>query len=111
MTTVVFCAVCAVFVLVLRLWPELFPAFYRLKGSISDFSPWFLLPGLFGVIIVLFAPLAIFHLGAAQAFVLIVGAQMIVSLGWDLAFEGQAFSWTRASGAGLALLGAWLASR
>jgi uncharacterized membrane protein YdcZ (DUF606 family) len=91
--------------------PHWFPRSFAPTGSLSDLSWWFVLPGLFGLVIVFGAPWAIGQLGAARVFVAIVAAQMGASLVWDALAEGIPPTTTRIAGVMLAVVGAWLVGR
>lgn len=68
-------------------YPHIFPEYFKLKASFSTFRPWYLLPGLFGFIIITGIPMSIVKIGAIKTTVLIVVAQMITSIIWDLSVE------------------------
>jgi len=76
---------------VLYLWiqksPESFPAFMRVKESLLSFKWWYVFPSIFGFIIVAGIPYGIFKLGAVKTTVIIVAAQMLASVLWDLFVE------------------------
>ncbi len=91
--------------------PELFPDSFAPSASWSTLAWWFILPGLFGMVIVLGIPWAIDSLGAARVFVGIVAAQMVASLVWDHFMEGVELSLERVGGTVLAVVGAWLVGR
>jgi uncharacterized membrane protein YdcZ (DUF606 family) len=98
--------------LALRTVPdEALPAMFRTRNGISDFSLKFLVPGLCGFLLITLAPWAIQRAGATRVFIGIVVAQIVVSMLWDLLAEAIPLSPTRLLGAGLAIAGAWLASR
>ena len=63
--------------------PQLFPAFYLVKQPITYFKWWFLIPGFLGFFIVFFFSQAIYELGAVKVTILIVVAQIITSTFWD----------------------------
>lgn len=76
----------------------------------SDFKVLWLLPGLFGFLLITGLPWAISHVGATRVFVAVVSAQMLTSLLWDRFVEGIDLSWTRVLGAVLCVAGVVLAS-
>lgn len=104
---VLFVAVSGLFAL-MTARPELFPEAFQNRGAFKSFSPWFLLPGLFGLCLVSGIPFAISKAGALRVFVTVVAFQMAAGLGWDTWIEGVAVSPRRIAGAVLALLGALL---
>lgn len=55
--------------------------------SLADFQWWYILPGIFGCLIVFSTPLAIEYLGANSAFAIIICTQLLASLAWDFIFE------------------------
>lgn len=94
----------------LRLVPEAsLPEIFRHRSGFA-FSPRYILPGLFGMLIITTAPWAIQRVGATRVFIGIIAAQIVVSLLWDY-FEAEPVSGQRILGAALALAGALLAAR
>ena len=85
--------------------------FFPGKFSFSELKWWAVLPGLFGFMIILGAPIAIAKLGALNTFLIIVLSQIIVSGLWDQFVENIAISWTRVVGSFIVFLGAWLATK
>ena len=86
------------------LWPEA-----ASQGRLSGFTPWHLLPGLCGVVIVLGMPWAMSRLGAVQSALLLMAAQLLTSLVWDAMVEGRPATFPRVLGSGLAFTGAAIA--
>jgi transporter family-2 protein len=68
-------------------YPSAFPEFFRLKAPLSAFKWWYLLPGIFGFIIITGLPAGMVNLGAIKTTVLILVAQMITSIVWDVSVE------------------------
>lgn len=95
----------SVFYAVVRGFPRIFPESFAGKAAYASFSWYFVLPGLFGFTLVAGIPLAIGAIGALDAFVLMVCAQMATSLVWDGIAEGIPPSWPRVAGAVLAVGG------
>lgn len=88
------------------LWPEAAPA----QGRLFDgFTPWHLVPGLCGVVIVLGMPWAIGRLGAVQSVLLLMAAQLLTSLVWDAMVEGRPPTLARVVGSAVAFAGAAIA--
>ncbi|GHG66263.1 DMT family transporter [Comamonas sp. JC664] len=87
------------------LWPEAAAG----QGRLSGFTPWHLLPGLCGVVIVLGMPWAMSRLGAVQSALLLMAAQLITSLVWDAMVEGRPATFPRVLGSGVAFMGAAIA--
>lgn len=71
---------------------------------------WFVLPGLLGLGLVFGGPWCVQRLGAVNTFVLLVSAQLLVSVIWDIQVEQRSIHWARLAGLGLAWVGAVLAS-
>ncbi|QSQ13219.1 DMT family transporter [Myxococcus landrumensis] len=86
-------------------WPEAAPTESRFSG----FTPWHLLPGLCGVVIVLGMPLSISRIGAVQSVLLLIAAQLATSLIWDAMVEGRPATLARVVGSALAFTGAAIA--
>jgi transporter family-2 protein len=79
-------------------------------GRLLDgFTPWHLLPGLCGVLIVLGMPAAIGRLGAVQSVLLLMAAQLLTSLVWDALVEGRPATLARVVGSAVAFAGAAIA--
>lgn len=73
------------------------------------FSPWFLLPGVFGFMMVFGLPWSFAKFGAAQTFVLVVCSQLVTTLIWDWQMEGTLPGVTRIAGIVLTMIGTALA--
>jgi transporter family-2 protein len=87
-------------------WPEASGA----QGRLFDgFTPWHLLPGLCGVLIVVGMPWAIGRLGAVQSVLLLMAAQLLTSLVWDAMVEGRPATLARIVGSAVAFAGAAIA--
>lgn len=87
-----------------RLYPDLFPEFFKSKFNVSQFSWYFVLPGLFGLMLVAGIPLAISQLGALNVFVGLVSAQIVVSGIWDHFVSDVPLTWSRVLAASFAIL-------
>lgn len=109
--TAVFLAVSLAFLAWTHAAPQQFPDGFAPAGDWSQVRWWWILPGLFGMVIVVGSPWAIRELGAARLFVGVVAAQMIGSLLWDACFEARPLNWQRLTGSVLALAGAWLSTQ
>jgi transporter family-2 protein len=77
--------------LILYFWiqkdPEAFPSFMRVKASLTTFKWWYIFPSIFGFIIVAGISYGIYKLGAVKVTVVIVAAQMLTSIAWDIGVE------------------------
>jgi len=94
------------------LWGPWFSGpWYSGKLNLATMKWWHFLPGIFGFIIILCIPISISKLGALNSFLILVTSQLLVSGLWDHFVEGINVSWTRATGACLAIVGAWLATK
>ena len=63
-------------------------SFFASNYSLAEFEWSYLIPALFGVVIVIGIPFSIFKIGAVSTTVLMVAAQLITSAFWDARFEG-----------------------
>ena len=77
---------------------------------LSEFRWYWVLPGIFGFLLVAGLPWAVHHIGASRVFVGLVAAQMITSLAWDHFAEGIPVTTARGAGALLAIASVVLAS-
>lgn len=73
------------------------------------FAWWYALPGLCGFALVTGLPWVIVRIGALQAFITLVAAQMLAGLAWDYFVEHIQVGGARVAGALLAILGALVA--
>ena len=71
------------------LWnsPSLFPDFFHLRSSVGNFKWWYIIPGFFGFYVIVTLPFVIYKIGAVKVTILLVGAQILASIFWDLAVE------------------------
>ncbi len=105
------CTCGILFFFALRLLPaESLPEIFRPVAGARGLRPYDVLPGIFGFVIISSLPWVLERQGATRVFIAIVAGQLVVSLLWDLFVEGSAVDARRAAGAGLALVGALLAS-
>lgn len=110
--SVVVLALSVVLFVVVRLLPDTaLPELFRQKGSWSWADPKLLVPSVCGFLIIAGAPWAISRLGATKVFILMIVAQILVSLLWDYWAESLPVSPVRLVGAALTLLGALLVVR
>lgn len=91
--------------------PDRLPPFFSAPANPRPFSPWFLIPGLLGLVIVTGLPWGIQKIGASLCFVIAIAVQMAASLAWDGVVEGRPFSWVKALGVGIATIGAIVTTR
>ena len=88
-------------------------ASFALQSSVrlADFRWYWVLPGIFGFLLVAGIPWAVHHVGALRVFVGIVAAQMVASVVLDHFAEGIPLTTTRGAGALLAVASVLLVSR
>ena len=87
--------ICIAFFLIVKNYPSLFPEIFHLKAPLSTYKWWYIFPAIFGFLIVAGLPYAISEIGAVKVTILLVVAQMIISVFWDLFVEGIPFSLTK----------------
>ena len=81
------------------------------ETRLSQVRLWWILPGVFGFLLITGLPWAVGQIGATQVFVGVVFAQMATSLVWDRVVEGLELSWPRVVGACLCAAGVALTMR
>lgn len=77
----------------------------ELKGTMSEFRLWHILPALFGVALVIGLPYSFIKIGAAQTFILVIGAQLLSSALWDQWVEDIPITMTKLLGLSIAFVG------
>lgn len=65
-------------------YPEFFPEFFKVRAPLSTFKWWYIIPSICGFVIISGIPIGISKIGAVKVTVLIVVAQMMTSIIWDL---------------------------
>ena len=107
---VVFLVVSLLLWATMKLRPGVLPREFLPPDDGGPVAVWrVILPGVFGVLIVIGLPWAIARLGALGAILILLVTQLIVSMIWDAYVEGVPVQPLRVAGATLALIGAWLA--
>jgi transporter family-2 protein len=107
---VVFLGVAVLLWAIMKLRPGILPREFLPPEHGGAVAPWrFILPGVFGVLIVVGLPWAITRLGALGAILILLVTQLVVSMIWDALVEGVPVQPLRVAGTALALAGAWLA--
>jgi bacterial/archaeal transporter family-2 protein len=91
--------------------PQFFPEFFHVKVPLLTWKWWYIVPGLFGLLIVAGLPFAFAKLGAVKVTVGLIAAQMITSSLWDVFIEHIPLSWTKLLGMGFAFLSVLLIIR
>ena len=89
-----------------RMSPQRFPELFKPKEAMGQMNWWYVLPGLFGLAVVTGIPWAISQIGALKVFLIVVAAQMVGSVLWDIYVENIPLNNFRALGVLLALSGA-----
>ena len=79
--------ICIVFYFLVITTPSLVPDFFQIKAPITTFKWWFIFPPIFGFCIVAGMPFAFAKLGAVKVSVLLIAAQMVTSVVWDIYVE------------------------
>jgi transporter family-2 protein len=79
--------VCVVLVMLVKFFPQAFPEIFQFRSGPTSFKWWYIIPGIFGFIIVAGLPYAIYKLGAVKVTVGLIVAQMVVSVLWDIFVE------------------------
>jgi transporter family-2 protein len=110
LNSVIVVALGSAFYAVVRLAPGALPPIFAGAPDVSRLALWMVVPGIFGFCIIAGIPWAISRLGAARVFVVIVAAQLVVSLLWDAFVSGESVTLARGGGALLALAGVALAT-
>jgi len=106
----VFLAVSLLLWAIMKLRPGFLPHEFLPPDDGGPVTLWrVILPGVFGVLIVIGLPWAIARLGALGTILILLVTQLIVSMIWDALVEGIPVQPLRVAGATLALVGAWLA--
>ena len=107
---IVFLVVALLLWFVMKLRPGFLPREFLPPADGGAVAIWrVILPGVFGVLIVIGLPWAITRLGALGAILILLVTQLVVSMIWDALVEGVSVQPLRVAGAALALVGAWLA--
>lgn len=87
-----------------RKFPSLLPAVLWDRESFTNFSWWYLLPGLCGFLIVVGAPIVIARIGAFQFILGVVAVQLAGGILWDVMVERIPATSVRIAGAVLAFV-------
>jgi transporter family-2 protein len=86
-TAVMTLVVAIPFYISVKLSPNSFSEIFHIKQPFTYFKWWYWLPGTLGLFIVTGLPFAFAKFGAAKVTILLVAAQMITSVGWDVLVE------------------------
>ena len=91
-----------------KLQPSTFPEIFKVRGSLSELKALYILPGFFGVMLILGIPLTIQKIGVLKLFIMLIGAQLAVSMVWDYYVESIPITFWRILGTFIALVGAYI---
>lgn len=91
-----------------RMAPDIFPSILKPGTPAFDAKATLIVPGLCGFLLVVGAPWALQKVGPSKTFVLLVGAQIVLSVLADRWIFDLDLAWTKWAGAGLVLAGAIL---
>ena len=105
---VIFTLLCLGFYFIAQYTPHLVPEFIRTKSSDLPFKWYYTLPGICGFLIVAGVPWAIQNIGAAKCLILVIGAQVIVSLLYDSWQTDARLNWMKLAGGVLTMAGSAL---
>jgi transporter family-2 protein len=86
-TCVITVMISAPFYFVVKYYPQYFPDFFHVKQNLTFFKGWYWIPGTFGFFIVAGLPFAFAKFGAVKVTVLLIAAQMMASVAWDVLIE------------------------
>lgn len=100
--------VCVAFYFIVKLFPDAFPAFVKLRNF--EFKLWHLLPGIFGFLFLTGLPYSIDKIGAVKSTVGLIAAQMVTSVLWDFFVENIQVNLAKGFGIFFALLSVILIS-
>lgn len=76
-----------IFYFAVKVAPQNFSEIFHIKRPLTYFKWWYWLPGTLGFLFVTGLPFAFGKFGAAKVTILLVAAQMITSVGWDILVE------------------------
>lgn len=86
-------------------YQELLPTQFN-PGKPLIIKWWFIIPGIFGALYVAGNILSFGTVGAAHTTILVVIAQLIISILWDYFMKNQSLEWKQVFGAVLTMIGA-----
>ncbi|MDC1174520.1 DMT family transporter [Bacteriovoracaceae bacterium] len=99
-----------VFYYLVYISPNSYPSFFLPRSITNNFQWWYLLPGLFGFVIITALPYAIFKLGAVQVTLFLITAQIVTSCFWDVIVEKITVSPNKIIGIILAIMSVAISS-
>jgi transporter family-2 protein len=89
---------CIFLYLFAKYYGETLPSIFQLKAPLLTYKWWFIIPPIFGVLIVAGMPYAIFKLGAVKVTVGLIAAQMVTSVCWDIFVEDISLNFMKIAG-------------
>lgn len=87
LTCIMTVLISAPFYFLVKYYPQYFPDFFHVKEGLSFFKNWYWIPGTLGFFIVAGLPFAFAKYGAVKVTILLIAAQMMASVGWDVFVE------------------------
>jgi transporter family-2 protein len=96
--------ICTLFYFYAKNYAETLPSIFQIKAPFSTYKWWFIFPPIFGFLIVAGMPFAFSKLGAVKVTVLLIAAQMLTSVLWDMFVEGLELNLLKISGIIFAIL-------
>lgn len=103
-TNAVTVLICLGFYFLVKNNPALVPDFFQVKAPLTTYKWWFIFPPLFGFCIIAGMPFAFAKLGAVKVTVLLIAAQMVTSVIWDLFVEDIGLNIMKVAGIIFALI-------
>ena len=91
-------AICVLFYLYVKSFPSHLPEFFRVKSSMTTYRWWFIFPAIFGFMIVAGLPYAISQVGAVKVTIVLIGAQIMAGVVWDIFVEKRPLNTTKTLG-------------
>jgi len=96
---------------VVKYYPQFFPEFFHPSTENYKFQWWYVLPGIFGMMLVIAMPWFISKFGSAQLFIGMLAGQLIGGMLWDMVVEGIQISFKRSLAVALAVIATILMQR
>ena len=86
------------FYYMVKLSADNYPEYFQLKLPLTTYKWWYIIPPIFGFLIVTGMPLAIYKLGAVKVTVGLIAAQMVTSVMWDFFVDGIGLNMMKVAG-------------
>lgn len=101
----------SVLYVLVRMFPDSFPDFFKDKAAWTNFKLWYVIPGVLGIVIVLGFPFTISKIGATSVFLLAIVGQITMSVLWDIFVEKMPMNHYRIIAVALCAMGAYLSTK